>query len=149
MVCVRYGGCAPQREKAKLRFHGRDRESRGEPVTGANAGQRLAKWHCSPVRRGTPLSVRHKEMTRDNKDLLRIGATIALIILSGLAFYHALFLGWASGAVPPADERRWMIAGNVMFAVSVLTLCGAVGIWLIPYVVRKKRTNHPPSPAHS
>ena len=82
-------------------------------------------------------------MTQDRKDILRIGGAFLLLFLSALAFYQALFLGWASGA-SSENQPQLKTASNVALAVSFISFWTSVGIWLVPYLVRrmkKKRAN--------
>ena len=77
-------------------------------------------------------------MKQDTKDLLRIGGSIALFLLSCVALYYSLFWGWASGA-GSVKQPALKVASNVALAVSFLSFWTSVGIWLVPYFVKRRK----------
>ncbi len=82
-------------------------------------------------------------MTRDTKDILKIGATFLLLMLSAAAFYQSLFWGWASGT-GPVDQPQLKLASNVALGVSFVSFWSSVALWAVPYLKRKSRPNQRP-----
>lgn len=74
----------------------------------------------------------------DSKDMVRIGTTIVLLILSALAFYYSLFWGWASGT-GPVDQPGFEIASYIALAVSFASFWTSLGIWLVPYLLKRRK----------
>jgi hypothetical protein len=87
-------------------------------------------------------------MKEDTKDFLRIAGSIVLFLLSCAAFYYSLFWGWASGA-GAVDQPRLKFASNVALAVSFLSFWTSVGIWLVPYFLKKKKKKSGSSVTHA
>lgn len=79
-------------------------------------------------------------MTRDTKDIVKIGATFLLLMLAAAAFYYSLFWGWASGT-GPVDQPQLKLASNVALGVSFVCFWASVALWAVPYLKRKKRPN--------
>ena len=77
-------------------------------------------------------------MTQDDKDIFRIGATFMLVIFSAVAFYFALFWGWASGA-GPVGQPHLKVASEIALVASFTAFWSSVGIWLVPYLLKKRR----------
>lgn len=77
-------------------------------------------------------------MKDDTKDLIRIGGSIVLLLFACAAFYYSLFWGWASGT-GPVDQPRLKFASNVALAVSFLSFWASVGIWLVPYLGKRRK----------
>ena len=77
-------------------------------------------------------------MKEDTNDFIRIGSSIVLLILACAAFYYSLFWGWASGT-GPVDQPRLKFASNVALAVSFVSFWSSVGIWLVPYLAKKRK----------
>jgi hypothetical protein len=77
-------------------------------------------------------------MTPDSKDTIRIGITILLLFLAALAFYYSLFWGWAS-VTGAGDQPRLKTASNIALVVSLASIGTSIGIWLVPYLAKKRR----------
>jgi len=77
-------------------------------------------------------------MTQGTKDLFRIAGTFVLLLFSALAFYYSLFWGWASGS-GPVNQPHLKTASNVALAVSFIAFWSSVGIWLVPYLLKRRK----------
>lgn len=78
-------------------------------------------------------------MKDDTKDLFRLGASIVLFVLSCLAFYYSLFWGWASGA--GVNQPALKTASNVALVISFLSFWTSVGIWLVSFLLSRRKKN--------
>ncbi|WP_221031928.1 hypothetical protein [Actomonas aquatica] len=86
-------------------------------------------------------------MNRDTKDLLRIGATILLLIVSAVTLYLSLFWGWASGT-GSADQPHLKFVSNIALGISFVSFWSSIGIWIVPRFMKRKEPIHPPQPTH-
>jgi hypothetical protein len=59
-------------------------------------------------------------------------------MVSPIALYLGLYFGWASG-IGPAGHPHLKVASNVAFGVMFLSLAVAVGMWLLPYLMKRRR----------
>jgi uncharacterized membrane protein YwaF len=87
-------------------------------------------------------------MKEDTKDYLRIAGAILLFLLSCAAFYYSMFWGWASGA-GSVKQPALKTASNVALAVSFLSFWASVGIWLVPYFLKRRKKKSGSSAAHA
>jgi hypothetical protein len=74
--------------------------------------------------------------------------SIIVFLLACVAFYYSLFWGWASGT-GPVDHPRLKFASNVAIAVSFLSFWTSVGIWVVPYLLKKRKKKSESSVAHA
>lgn len=79
---------------------------------------------------------------------MKAASSIILFLLACAAFYYSLFWGWASGT-GPVDQPRLKFASNVALAVSFLSFWASVGIWLVPYLLKRRNKKSGSSVAHA
>ena len=79
---------------------------------------------------------------------MKAAISIVLFLLACVAFYYSLFWGWASGT-GPVDQPRLKFASNVALAVSFLSFWASVGIWLVPYLLKRRKKKSESSVAHA
>ncbi len=79
---------------------------------------------------------------------MKAALSIILFLIACAAFYYSLFWGWASGT-GPVDQPRLKVASNVALVVSFLSFWTSVGIWLVPYLLQRRKKKSESSVAHA
>ena len=77
-------------------------------------------------------------MRQGTKDILKIGATGLLLLISAVAVYYSLFWGWASGT-GSVDQPPLKLASNIALGASFVSFWCSVALWVLPYFRSKKR----------
>ena len=79
---------------------------------------------------------------------MKAAVSIILFLLACAAFYYSLFWGWASGT-GHVDQPRLKVASNVALAVSFLSFWTSVGMWLVPYLLKRRKKKSVSSATHA